>query len=116
MVSSTPEGTGWACRPIRLIRLPHPPARAAADAASACVVAGHQALGSRHDCGAHATEHARHVAGGDVDTAAGLRDALQAGDDRRAALGVLELNVQLLADAGALDRVAHDVALLLQDP
>src|SRR3954463_8142908 len=116
IVSSTPEGTVMGCLPIRLIALPDLRDELAAVAAAARVVAGHQAVGSGDDCGAHAAEHARDVLRGDVGAAAGLRHALQPGDDRRAALRVLEAHVQLLADAGALDRPALDVALLLEDP
>src|SRR6476469_4537010 len=115
MVSSTPEGTGMGCLPMRLMALPDLRDELAAVTAAAVFVAGHQAVRSGDDRGAHATEDARDVLRGDVGAATGLGDALEAGDDRRAALRVLQPDVQLLADAGALDRPALDVALLLQD-
>src|SRR5947209_3384516 len=67
MVSSTPEGTGIGCLPIRLIGLPDLRDDLAADAVATRVVAGHQARGGRDDCSAHAAEDARNVLRGDVD-------------------------------------------------
>src|SRR5436190_23403901 len=116
MVSSTPEGTGIGCLPMRDIsRSPHLGDELAANAVAASVVSGHQALGGGDDRSAHAAEDARDVLRGDVGAPAGLGDSLEPGDHRRAALRVLEPHVQLLADASALDRPALDVALLLQD-
>src|SRR5689334_4801518 len=116
MVSSTPEGTVIGCRPIRLMPLPDLRDDLAAVATAAGVVTGHQSVRVGDDCRAHAAEHTRHVLRRDVGAATGLGDALQARDDRAAVLRVLELHVQLLADASALDGPANDVALLLQDP
>src|SRR5262249_15695709 len=55
------------------------------------------------------------LTGGHVLAAAGPGYALEAGDDRRALLGVLEAHAQGLADARGLGRVVLDVALLLED-
>src|SRR4051794_32399804 len=116
IVSSTPEGTGIGCLPMRDMALPDLRDELAADAVAARVVTRHEAARSGDDRGAHAAEDARDVLRGDVGAATGLGDAAQARDDRAARLRVLEAHVQLLADAGALDRPALDVALLLQDP
>src|SRR3954463_6901350 len=102
IVSSTPEGTVIGCRPIRDMPLPDLRYELAAVTAAARVVAGHQAVRRRHDRRAHSAENARHFLGRDVGATTGLGNALEPRDDRRAALGVLQAHVQLLADASAL--------------
>src|SRR4051794_6120859 len=97
IVSSTPDGTGIGCLPIRDMRLPDLRDELAANAVTACVVTGHQAARGRDDRCAHATEDARDVLRGDVGAATRLGDALQARDDRAAVLRVLEAHVQLVA-------------------
>src|SRR5438067_6122869 len=113
--TSTPDGTGIGCFPIRLIALPDLRDDLAADALAPRVVAGHQALRGRHDRGAHPAEHARDVRGGDVGAPARLRHAAQAADHSAVAVGVLQPDAQRFADARALDRPALDVTLLLED-
>src|SRR6476469_6465621 len=98
IVSSTPDGTVMGCLPIRLMALPDLRDDLAAVAVAPGVVTGHQSVGSGDDRGAHATEDARDILRRDVGAATGLGDALQPGDDRRAALRVLESHVQFLAD------------------
>src|SRR5258705_4950005 len=114
-VSWTPEGTGMGCLPIRGPGLPDLRDDLAADAGTAGVVTGHQAVGSGDDRRAHAAEDARDVLRGDVGAATRLGDTPQARDHRAAVLRVLELHAQRLAHAGALDVPAFDVALLLED-
>src|SRR4051794_25488012 len=84
-VSSTPEGMGMGCLPMRDTALPDLRDELAADAGAACVVAGHEALGGRNDHGAHAADHARNVLRRRVGAAARLRHAAQARDDGGAA-------------------------------
>src|SRR5947209_4433319 len=118
----TPAGTGIGCFPIRdMVRLwglPDPRHDLTADALAASVVSGHDSSGGRDDGRAHAALDAGHVGVVDVDATARTRDALDAGDDRLALLGVLQRHGQLLAGAPARGRmhlVAVDVALLLED-
>src|SRR3954454_214437 len=91
MKTSTPVGTGMGSFPIRLIvRSPDVRDNLAADALSASVVAGHDAPRSGHDGSAHAAEDLGHLARRHVLAPTRARDALEAGDHRRAGLGVLE--------------------------
>src|SRR6185312_17411888 len=72
IVTSTPLGTGMGCFPIRLIaRSPDVGDHFAADPLPARVVAGHYALRSGDDRGAHAAEDLRHLAGRHVLAAPG---------------------------------------------
>src|SRR3954452_1404896 len=106
IVTVTPVGTGMGCFPIRLMGwLPNVRHYLAADSLATGLVAGHDALGRGHDRRAHAALDLGDLAVLDVGAAAGLRDALHAGDHRLAALGVLQPHAQHLADAAGLGRV-----------
>src|SRR5581483_10344074 len=118
----TPAGTGMGCLPMRDIAsdgLPDLRQHFAADALDAGLVAGHEALGGRHDRRPHAALNPGDVGMVDVGALARARDALQAADHGLAGLGVLERDRQLLAGpplGRVVDLVGLDVALLAQDP
>src|ERR1700722_46566 len=117
----TPAGTGMGCLPILDIssRLPDLRQDLAADAGSARVVSGHDAVGGGDDGGAHAAEHLGDVLSVDVGAATGARDAPQSGDCRAAVLGVLQADLDQLSGVavrGGDDRPGVDVALLVKDP
>src|ERR671921_539915 len=119
IVTVTPEGMGMGFLPIRLMtRLPDLRHDLAADARLARIVARHDALGGRHDRRAHAAQDLRDVLGVDVRPLPRAGDPLEAGDDGRAVLGVLEADVDPVARGAALGGAhleALDVALLLED-
>src|SRR5690349_12239993 len=105
----TPAGTEMGCLPMRDIAsdgLPDLRHDFAADALDAGLVAGHDALGGRHDRGAHAALNARDVGVVDIGALPGARDPLQPGDHRLARLRVLEGDRQHLAGP-ALGGVVH---------
>src|SRR5213082_2658584 len=83
---------------------------------TARVVAGHDTARGRDDRRPHPAQDLRDLPRVHVGAAAGARDALEAGDDGAAVLGVLEADADDLADPRRLDLVAVDVALLAQDP
>src|SRR5215204_5407847 len=115
----TVAGTGMGLRPMRDMALPDLGDDLAADARLARVVTGNHAVGRGQDRGAHAAEHLRDVLGVDVGPLAGARHAPDAGDHRRAVVGVLQADDDPLAGGAwaALDRLERlDVALLAQDP
>src|SRR5215207_2973419 len=116
----TPDGTGMGLRPMRDMATWSPDLchDLATDALLARLVAGHDAVGRRHDRGAHAALDLAHALRAGVVALAGSRDAAQAGDGRAAVLGVLERDPDDLArmvGRGRLDFVALDVALLGED-
>src|SRR5829696_976531 len=115
MLTSTPSGTAMGCFPMRDIGLPDPRHELAAHAGAAGVMAAHYAAGGGDDRGAHATKHLGDVAGADVAPVARPRQAVDAGDDRAAVLGVLEAHTERLAHAGRRYLVGLDVPLLLQN-
>src|SRR5215208_376484 len=113
---STPSGTATGCFPIRLMaRSPDPRHELAAHAGAAGLMARHDAARGRHDRGAHAALDLGDRARLDVLAAAGLRHSLKALDHGLAILGVLEAHAQHAANAGRLDGVVLDIALLAQD-
>src|SRR5215210_2552954 len=69
----------------------------------------------RHDCSAHPAEDARQAILASVDAAAGLRHALEVRDDALAARPVLELDDERVVALTGADRVAGDIALLLEE-
>src|SRR3954464_15603427 len=86
----------------------------AADARSAGLVAGHDAVRGGQDGGAHAAENLRDALGIHVAPLPGTGHPAQAGDHRSPVLSVLELDEQLVGGAaGNPGRlvVAVDVAL-----
>src|SRR4029078_3011230 len=93
---------------------PAPAPALAPDTRRAGLVAGHDAMRGGNDSGAHAAEDLRNRLRVDVHPLARARHAAQAGDDRSAILGVLELHEDLVrrgaGNAGRLV-VAEDVAL-----
>src|SRR5918994_7468201 len=119
IVTETESGTGMGLRPMRDIALPDLGDDLAADARLARVVAGHHAVRRGQDRGTHAAEHLGDVLRVDVGPLARARHAPDAGDHRRAVVGVLEAYDDPLAGGAgaALDRLEGlDVALLAQDP
>src|SRR5262245_4379604 len=117
-VTVTPAGTSIGRFPIRLIsRSPDEADDFAADALALGGAARDHAAGGGQDRGAHAAEHARQPVLAGVDAAAGLRDALEPGEDALAAASVLELDHEHLVGqlAGLDDVVAADVALFGED-
>src|SRR5215207_743951 len=112
----TASGTGTGFLPIRLIDSPDVGDDLAADALGAGFVAGHHTNRGADDCGPGSTLHARDVFVVDVATPAGARDPFDPQDDRTPVLGVLEGDVDRLADCGRLAVEVLDVALLLEDP
>src|SRR6266511_3897778 len=116
----TPAGTSIGFFPILLIASsprgsPHVGDDLAADALLLCLVPAHHPARGRDDRGAHPAEDPRDLGVLDVAAPPRPRDALQAGDDRLAVVGVLEADPDQLADRGRLDREIDDVALLLED-
>src|SRR5436309_5986501 len=117
MKTSTPEGTGIGCFPIRLtVYLPDVRHDLAANAGAASVVARHDAARGRDDRGSHPAEDLRDLPGVDVRPPPRARHALEPGDHRLAVLGVLQPDADHVADARRADVVVVDVALLAQDP
>src|SRR3954453_19854273 len=112
----TASGTATGFLPIRLISSPDVGDNLAADAPVARFVAGHHADGGADDRGPGPTLHAGDVFVVDVAAAARTRDPFDPEDHRPALLGVLELDVDRLADGGRLAAEVLDVALLLEDP
>src|SRR5215211_6447814 len=111
IVTVTPVGMGMGFLPIRLMtRLPDLRHDLAADARLARIVARHDALRGRHDRRAHAAQDLRDVLGVDVRPPPGAGDPLEARDDGRAVVSVLEPDVDPVARGAAL-RGAHLVAL-----
>src|SRR3954470_2457768 len=87
----TPLGTAMGCFPIRDIsKSPDVGHDFAADALPARLVARHHALRRGNDRGTHATLDLRDLAVVHVRAATRLRHAAHAGDDRLAALRVLQ--------------------------
>src|SRR5690349_9074907 len=87
----------------------------AADTRRARLAIGHHAMRRRHDRDAEAVHHARNVVFALVDPQSGLRDALDALDDRLPRV-VAERDLELrLARFLAGDLEALDVALVLQN-
>src|SRR5919205_361097 len=76
----TPLGTGMGCLPMRDIRSPDVGHDLAADARTGRLVAGHHALGSGDDRGAHSALHLGDLAAVDVRAPARLRDAAHPAD------------------------------------
>src|SRR4051812_42606447 len=118
-VTVTVEGTGMGFLPIRdMTRLPDLGDDLAADARSASLVAGHDAVRRGQDGGAHAAQDLRDVLRIHVAPLAGARHPAQTGDHRSPVLSVLELHEDLVRrGAGNARRlvVAVDVALLRED-
>src|SRR5215218_6016423 len=112
----TASGTGTGFLPIRLIASPDVSDDLAADALGAGFVAGHHPDGGADDRGPGSALHARDVLVVDVTAPARAGDPFDAQDERTAVLGVLEGDVDRLADGGRLAMEVLDVALLLEDP
>src|SRR3954454_4730051 len=118
----TPAGISMGLLPMRLMPFacsssPDEADHFPADALALGGAARDAAAGGRKDGDPHPPEHARQTVLARVDSAAGLRDALQVGDDALAAAAVLEGDDedavgQLVA---SLDVEVADVALLLED-
>src|SRR6478609_9396019 len=112
----TASGTGTGFLPIRLMGSPDVGDDLATDALGAGFVAGHHADGGADDRGAGATLDPRHALVVDVATAAGTGYPLDPDDHGATVLGVLEADLDRLADRGRLAVEVLDVALLLEDP
>src|SRR5882762_1651816 len=110
----TDSGTGIGFLPIRLIvecsGSPDVGDYLAADASRLRFVPGHHADRGADDRGAGAAMHARHFGVIDVAPPAGPRDPLQSDDHRAAILGVLEPDLDRLADLCRLAMEVADVA------
>src|SRR5919106_3639003 len=115
----TDSGTAIGFLPIRLMvrfrRSPDVSDYLAAHSLLLRFVAGHHADRGADDRRAGAAVHARHLGVIDVAPPARSRDPLQPGDHRAAILGVLEADLDRLADRGRLALEAHDVPLFLKD-
>src|SRR3954467_15102255 len=118
-VTVTVEGTGMGFLPIRdMTRLPDLGDDLAADARSAGLVAGHDAVRGGQDGRAHAAQDLRDALGIHVAPLAGTGHPAQAGDDRSPVVSVLEPHEDLVRrGAGNARRLveALDVALLGED-
>src|SRR3954463_3254242 len=112
----TASGTGTGFLPIRLIGSPDVGDDLAADPPVARFVAGHHADGGADDRGPGPALHAGDVFVVHIAAAARTRDPFDPEDHRQALLGVLELDVDRLADGGRFAAEVPDVALLLEDP
>src|SRR4051794_10298026 len=121
MVTSTPAGPGIDLRPIRDMSespLPDEGEDFPANAPLAGLPVGQQPLGRRNDRDTQAAEHPGELVGLGVHPETGLGHALDTGEAALAALAVLELNHQALADCallGLLSRPGGDVSLGLED-
>src|SRR3954469_20717545 len=120
IVTSTPDGTGTGCLPIRdMSLLPYPlPDESedfAAHALSCCLTVGEQTRRRGDDRHAEATQNTRQVGGFRVDTQAGLGHPAQPRDAAFTARAVLQLHHQRLAHPRILGVVVGDVTLALQD-
>src|SRR3954452_1207509 len=111
----TASGTGTGFLPIRLISSPDVGDDLAADALGTGFVAGHDASGGADDRGSGAALNPRHVFVVDIAAPSRTRDALDPDDHGAAVLGVLEVDLDRLADGGGLAVEVLDVALLLED-
>src|SRR5512135_3453088 len=90
MATSTPAGTAMGRRPIRDIGLPDVRQDLAAELGLAGLRAGHDPLAGADDDDAQAAQDPRDVRLPRVDAEAGLADPLEARDDGRLAVDVLE--------------------------
>src|SRR4029079_8584307 len=111
----TPVGSSMGCLPIRLIPLPDEANDFAADSFLFRGARGDQAGRRGQNRHTHSAEHARQAILARVDTAAGLRDPLEVGDDPLAAPAVLQLDDQGIEALALLHVEVRDVALLLED-
>src|SRR6478736_5301335 len=117
IVTSTPDGTVMGRRPIRDMssRLPDEREDFAAQLRLTRLLAGHDPLARADDDDAEAAEHPRDVRLARVDAQAGLRDPLEAGDDRDLPVDVLEGDAQVGGRAILLLADVGDEALVLED-
>src|SRR4029079_4490646 len=111
----TPVGSSMGCLPIRLIPLPDEANDFAADSFLFRGARGDQAGRRGQNRHTHSAEHARQAILARVDTAAGLRDPLEVGDDPLAAPAVLQLDDQGIEALALLHVEVRDIALLLED-
>src|SRR4030095_16875316 len=86
----------------------------AADAALGGGAVRDETVGGGQDRGAHSAELARQTVLSRVDTATGLGDTLEVGNDALAAAPVLQLDHEVVERLAALDMEVLDVALLLE--
>src|SRR5215217_6677234 len=98
-VTVTPAGISIGFLPMRLMAfarslLPDEADHFAADALALGGAARDDAAGGGQDGDAHPAEHARQTVLARVDPAAGLRDALEVGEDALAAAAILEVDDQ----------------------
>src|SRR6476659_3179016 len=114
--TETASGTGTGFLPIRLICSPDVGDDLAADALLPGFVAGHHASGGADDRGSGSAVDPGNALVVDVATATRARDPFDPEDHRLAVLGVLELDLDRLADGRRLAAEVLDVALLLEDP
>src|SRR5215510_6793405 len=111
----TPSGIAIGCLPIRLIRFsPDEADDLAADASFLRGLARDQPAGGREDRRAHPPEDARQAILPSVHAPAGLRDALQVGDDALAVAAELEVDRERVEGLAFGDVEIRDVALLLE--
>src|SRR4249919_941021 len=117
MVTSTPDGTVMGRRPMRDMSscLPDEREDFAAQLRLTRLLAGHDPLARADDDDAEAAEHSRDVRLARVDAQAGLRDPLEAGDDRDLPVDVLEGDPQVGRRAVLLLADVGDEALVLED-
>src|SRR6476469_6344658 len=111
----TPVGSSIGCLPIRLIPLPDEANDFAADSFLFRGARGDQAGRRGQNRHTHSAEHARQAVLARVDTAAGLRDPLEVGDDPLAAPAILQLDDQGIEALALLHMEVRDVTLLLED-
>src|SRR5262245_52630473 len=111
----TPSGIAIGCLPIRLIRFsPDEADDLAADASLLGGLARDQPARGGKDRRAHPPEDARQAVLPSVHAPAGLRDALEVGQDALAVAAELELDRELVEALALVDAVAGDVALFLE--
>src|SRR5215217_6745231 len=118
IVTSTPDGTGTGCFPIRDMSTypsPHVCEDFAAHALTSGLTVGPEARGSGDDRHTKATQNPRKVGGFRVHPQTGLGHPAQARNAALPAGAVLQLYDKVFADSCVLDVKVGDVALALED-